>query len=72
MRMPLFIKISVELSIRNCIKRPLGVKMGIKVDKWKYQKIKYPILIYNHGYQKNQIAWYCVQPQFSIFFEKIK
>jgi hypothetical protein len=50
----------------------LGVKMGIKVDKWKYQKIKYPILIYNHGYQKNQIAWYCVQPQFSIFFEKIK
>ncbi len=31
------------------------MKMGIKVDNCKYQKMKYPILIYNHGYQKNQI-----------------
>jgi hypothetical protein len=28
---------------------------GVKVDNHGYQKIKYPVLIYNQGYQINQI-----------------
>jgi hypothetical protein len=49
------------VGIRNCTK-PL---LGIKVDIHGYQKIKYLILIYDHGYQNNQMPNYHMQLWFS-------
>jgi len=52
---PAVILMKVGPSIKNCTK-PLS---GIKVDKGNYfKKMKYPILIYRHVYQKIKPAYY--------------
>jgi hypothetical protein len=40
------------LEIEQNTKPWLGIRLSIKVDNYEYQKLKYPVLIYNPGYQK--------------------
>jgi len=40
-----------EMGIKNRTKPSLGFNLGIKVDKYGYQKIKYINIIYNHDSQ---------------------
>lgn len=32
----------------------LAIRLGIKGDNYRYQKIKYLVLIYNHDYKKSK------------------